>query len=119
MWSKEVSWDWIHDICKAYPKLPVVIEQSDEETYRNLRYLYPLIDAFENLYLQIHNSHLYLQIDEVVERFGAERLLFSTYYPVDDPHVSLMIVTHGDFSQRQKEMIAHENLERLLDGVVK
>ena len=119
VWSKEISWDRVQSICKKYPTLPVVIEQSDEETYRNLRYLYPLMDSCENLYVQIHNSHLYLQVDEVVDRFGAERLLFSTYYPVDDPHVALMIVTHGEFSQGQKEMIAHGNLERLLNGVVK
>jgi predicted TIM-barrel fold metal-dependent hydrolase len=58
-----------------------------------------------------------LQIDDIVKRFGAKRLIFSTYYPVDDSQTSLMLITHGSFSMKDKEMIAHGNLENLIEGV--
>jgi hypothetical protein len=31
----------------------------------------------------------------------------------------MMLVTHGAFSYGKKRMIAHENMERLLQGVLK
>jgi len=34
------------------------------------------------------------------------------------PHASLILITDGEFSQREKEKIAHENLEKLIKGVV-
>jgi hypothetical protein len=117
IWSREITWDLLYKICKKYSKLPVIVEQCEEETYRNLRYLYPLLEKCQNLWMEVHNSHLYLQVDDIVKRFGAERLIFSTYYPVDDPQTSLMLITHGDFSPVEKELIAHGNLEKLMDGV--
>jgi predicted TIM-barrel fold metal-dependent hydrolase len=119
IWSREISWPALHRMCRKYPRLPVVAEQCDEETYRNLRYLYPLLEECGNLSLEVHNSHLYLQTDDIVKRFGAERLVFSTYYPVDDPHCAMMLITHGAFSSEEKEKVAHGNLESLLNGVVR
>jgi uncharacterized protein len=119
VWSREIGWPALHSVCRKYPRLPVVVEQCDEETYRNLRYLYPLLEECGNLYLEVHNSHLYLQTDDIVKRFGAGRLIFSTHYPVDDPHSALMLITHGAFSIEEKEKVAHGNLESLLDGVIK
>ena len=119
IWSREISWPVLHRMCKKYPRLPVVVEQCDEETYRNLRYLYPLLEECGNLYLEVHNSHLYLQVDDIVKRFGAGRFVFSTYYPVDDPHCALMLITHGAFSFEEKEKVAYGNLEYLLNGVVR
>lgn len=118
IWSKETEWNSLYKICKNYPHQPVIIEQAEEESFWNGRFLFPLLEKCENLFLEVDNCVLYLEIDEVVKRFGAERLIFGTYLPVDDPNASLMLVTDGDFSQREKEKIAHENLERLIEGVV-
>ena len=117
--SREISWSDLYSILTKYPALPVIVEQGDAETYRDLRYLYPLMEKCENLYLEVHNSHLYLQIDDIVGRFGAQRLVFSTYYPVDDSQTSTMLITHGRFDIKDKEMIAHGNLESLIEGVKK
>jgi len=118
IWSRETEWDNLYKICKNYPRLPVILEQPDEETALNGRFLFPLLEKCKNLFLEVHNCILYLEIDEVVKRFGAERLIFGTYLPVDDPNASLMLVTDGDFSQIEKEKIAHKNLEKLIKGVL-
>jgi hypothetical protein len=115
--SREITWSDLYGILTRYPALPIIVEQGDAETYRDLRYLYPLMEKCENLYLEVHNSHLYLQVDDIVRRFGAKRLIFSTYYPVDDSQTSMMLITHGSFDMKDKEMIAHGNLENLIAGV--
>ncbi len=118
IWSKETEWNTLYRICKNYPRLPIILEQSNEEAYWNGRFLFPLLDKCKNLFLEVHNCILYLGLDEVVKRFGVQRLVFGTYLPVDDPNASLMLITEGDFSQDEKEKIAHENLEKLIEGVL-
>lgn len=118
IWKKETDWNTLYKLCKTHPKLPVVLEQCDLEAFFNGRYIYPLFEKCDNFFLEVHKSHLYLEIDDIVQRFGAERLLFSSFLPVDDPYAFLMLITEGDFSQREKELIAHGNLEKLLKGVV-
>lgn len=117
IWGRETDWNTLYAICKRYPHLPVVLEQTDEEAYWNGRYLFPTLEKCENLFLEVDNCVLYLEIDESVKRFGAERLIFGTYLPADDPNASLMLVTEGDFSQKEKEQIAHKNLEKLIEAV--
>lgn len=118
IWRREIEWNTLYNICKSHPHLPVILEQCDEEAFWNARFRYPLLEKCENLFLEVHNGILYLEIDDLVKRFGAERLIFGTYLPVDDPNASLMLITEGEFSEREKEKIAHENLEQLIEGVI-
>jgi len=118
IWGREIEWNTLYSICKRYPRLPIVLEQTDEEAYWNGRYLFPILEKCENLFLEVANCVLYLEIDEIVKRFGAERLIFGSYLPVDDPNASLMLITEGDFSSEEKEQIAHKNLEKLIEGVI-
>jgi len=117
--GREIDWDMLYKICKRYPRLPIILEQPDEEAYWNGRILFSLLEKCENLFLEIHNSILYLEVDDLVKRFGADRLIFGSYLPVDDPNSSLMLITDGDFSEEDKEKIAHRNLENLLREVVR
>ncbi len=118
IWSKEIGWNSLYKLCRRYPSLPVILEQPEEESFWNGRLFFSLLETCKNLFLEIHNVILYLGIDEIAQRFGAERLIFGSYLPVDDPNASLMMVTDGDFSHREKEKIAHENMETLIGGVL-
>jgi len=118
IWGREIDWDTLYKICRGYSRLPIVLEQPDEEAYWNGRILFSLLEQCENLFLEIHNCLIYLGVDELVKRFGADRLIFGSYLPVDDPNSSLMLITEGDFSEEDKEKIAHKNLESLLKGVI-
>jgi len=118
IWGREIEWDILYRICKRYPSLPLILEQPEEEAYWNGRFRYPLLEKCENFFLEVHNSILYLEVDEVVKRFGAQRLIFGSYMPIDDPNSSLMLITEGDFSGEDKKRIAHENLEKLIQKVI-
>jgi hypothetical protein len=117
LWRRECGWDALREVCAAHPGLPVILEQCGEEAYWNLRCLIPLMESCPNLHLETDKAHLYLGLDELVRRFGSGRFIYGSYYPVDDPYASLMLVTGGDFSREDKERIAGGNLERLLEGV--
>ena len=118
LWHRETDWHTIHRICSDYTGIPVILEQCDDETFWEGRQIFPLMEACGNLHISVHNCVLYKELDELITRFGEDRVIFGTYYPVDDPHASLMLVTEGDFSSKVKEKIAHGNLENLLNRVV-
>jgi predicted TIM-barrel fold metal-dependent hydrolase len=117
IWPRETDWDTLHETASRHPRLPVVLEQCEEEAYWNLRFLVPLLERCENVRVETGKAHLYLGVDEIVKRFGASRVIYGSNLPVDDPFASLMLVTDGDFSDGDKEKIARGNLETLIQGV--
>jgi uncharacterized protein len=119
IWSREISWDSMYTLAQDHPKLPIILEFCDTEVYWNTRFIFSLLESCRNIFIESHKTHLYREIDEIVERFGAQRVVFSTYIPIDDPNSSLMLVTNGYFTRKEKEMIAHGNLEKLIADVIR
>jgi hypothetical protein len=117
IWPRETNWESLYGVASRYPRLPLVLEQCEEEAYWNLRFVVPLLERCPNIYIETDKAHLYLGVDEIVRRFGSGRLIFGSHLPVDDPFASLMLVTDGDFPEDGKIEIAHANLDALLNGV--
>ncbi len=117
IWPRETDWDSLYGVASRHPRLPLVLEQCEEEAYWNLRFVVPLLARCPNVFVETDKAHLYLGVDEIVRRFGPGRLIFGSHLPVDDPFASLMLVTDGDFPEEGKGGIAHANLEALLNGV--
>ncbi len=115
------DWDWhmLYALSHDHPDLPVVLEQSDMEAFFNLGYLMPFMEQCPNVYLETNRAHEYLALDTLVRRFGGGRFVYGSCVPLDDPFAQLAMITMGDFSQANKERIAHGNLERLFAGVRK
>jgi hypothetical protein len=116
-WHTEISWSEVHDLCAAYPELPVIIEGAPQKIMYHSRQYYPLLEKFSNLYLEMHNLIAYLSIDEMVARFGAHPFLFGSNLPMWDPNVTMMSITHARISQLDKEQMAYSNLRNLINGV--
>jgi hypothetical protein len=113
---EEINWETVHNICERYPNLPLVLTNVG---YRIDRYLYPLFERFKNLYVEISGYCCAGGIEETVRRFGAERLLFGTRLPFFTPAASVSMVLYSKISDSEKQLIAGENLRRLLEEVRK
>jgi hypothetical protein len=114
--SDEINWESVHNICERYPNLPLVLTNVG---YRIDRYLYPLFERFKNLYVEISGYCAAGGIEEAVRRFGAERFLFGTRLPFFTPAVAVSMVLYSKISDSEKQLIAGENLRRLLEQVRK
>jgi len=106
---RDIAW-----LCRTFPDLSVVLTQVG---YRALRVLLPLMEACPNLFLDLSYFATHLGVEEIVARFGAERLLFGTGQPLTDPGGALFRLYYAEITSSQREMIAHQNLERLLTRV--
>lgn len=109
----EVTWSEVAALLGDYKKLPLILTGV---TYRLDRYLYPLWDQYQNLYVEISGYQGYQAIEAVVRRFGPERLLFGTNMPVFSPGGAIAAVTYADISDEAKSLIAGGNLRRLLEA---
>ncbi|MEA4889616.1 MAG: amidohydrolase family protein [Clostridiaceae bacterium] len=98
----------------AHPNLPIVLTQVN---YRIDRDLYPLMDRYEHFYLETSGYKVFEGISRLCRRFGAHRLLFGTGMPQTSGAAAVGLLRYADISDAEKQMIAADNLIRLLGGV--
>lgn len=116
LWG-DVTWDDIYKFMSDYPEATVVIK--DLYDWDQDRYYYPLLTAFKNLYMETNKMHLVADgIKDAVKKFGSERFVFGTAYPRCYIYAAKMDLLHADISQKDKENIAYNNLERLLNNAI-
>jgi predicted TIM-barrel fold metal-dependent hydrolase len=100
----------LREVLDRHPSLPVV-------TAARLRGLYPLLEAFENLYVSMEWDPHPEFVEDVCRRFGGGRLLFATPYSENARGISgmpMLTITHADVSEEDKRRVAGGNLGALL-----
>ena len=105
----------IADLAGRHPRLPIVLFQVG---YRWQRTLVPLMKAFGNVFLAIGSPYsVHRGVESMVEKVGAERLLFGTGFPYSDMMPSITMLTYAHISGTDKQLIGSGNLERLVGGI--
>ncbi len=117
IWQTEIDWDDIDAVCTAYPELILIIEGNPQKILYHNRRFYPLLEKHKNLMLELHNIIGYLAVEDIVSRFGPEKLIFGSFLPFWDPNVAIMAVTHARIVDDHKKIIAHGNLKKLIENV--
>lgn len=110
----QLSWDEIYELCSRYPNLNIILTDLN---YRQDRNLYVYLDKFEHLYIETIGYKVHQGIEEICRRFGARRLIFGSGMPVYSGGAAVCMINYARISDKEKNMIAYENLEGLLGGV--
>lgn len=106
-----LSWETLADLLSQHPRLPIVLTNV---SYRIDRYLYPLWERQDNLFVELSGYQGQRALEAVCERFGSERLLFGTHLPEFDAGPTIAHVAYADIAEPARLAIAGGNLERLL-----
>jgi predicted TIM-barrel fold metal-dependent hydrolase len=117
LWHSETTWDHTHSLCLAYPELPVIVEGAGRKILYDNRMFYQLLADCPNFCLELHNLTNCFGIEDIVARFGAERLVFGSFAPYREPAAAIMAVTHARISDEHKRLIAGGNLRALIEAV--
>jgi hypothetical protein len=115
VWHVETTWDDLAAVCERYPRLNVIVEGPNRKLIYHNRIYYGLLERFANFHLAIDNLVNYLGVDDIVRRFGSQRLIFGSYLPHQDPNAAMGMVIEGDMTPSDRENIAFRNLERLAE----
>jgi hypothetical protein len=110
----EPPWDDIFSVCAHHRSLPLIVIDVQG---RNNRTLYPLLERFDNLYLQTAGFNVHNGLEDVTARFGAHRLLFGSGFPLLSLGGAKLQLERARLGAQDKAAIGAGNLRRLLDGV--
>lgn len=111
-----VTWEDVHSMLADHPEMPVVAANC---TYRNDRYIYPLMEKHKNFYVELSRFMGAGTVEDVVRKFGSKNLLFGTNMPQYTGTAVIPLITYGEFDHAAKQNIACDNLTRILDEVWK
>lgn len=117
VWHTETTWDDVAAVCRDHPRLNVIVEGPNRKLFYHNRIYYGQLERYANFHLEIHNLVNYLGVDDIVRRFGSQRLIFGTFFPQQDPNVAMGLVVGGEMSQVDRENIAFRNIERLTEAI--
>lgn len=113
-WNDPYDWSSIQQICDQYKDLPIVLVRHG---MRSPRSLFPLMRMFDNLFIETSYFQSNRGLKEVSKIFGSNRLIFGTGMPVYDPNLPIAGILFSGLSEREKTMVAGENLRSLLAKV--
>lgn len=109
------DWKLITDILTDFPCLTVIA--LEHGCWGDDRFFRPLIEAFQNLYLDVSRYELDGGIEEFCRCYGPERLVFGTALPANAAGGPLFRLMHARIDAGAKEQIAAGNLKALLGRV--
>jgi predicted TIM-barrel fold metal-dependent hydrolase len=99
------------DTLRQYPDLPVVLAGTH---YIDTLLARKMMAALPNLYLDLSRFESLGAIPDFVAAFGAERLLYGSWYPRYEIGPMLYALHHYGFDQHTLQAICAGNLESLL-----
>ncbi|MFH0795601.1 MAG: hypothetical protein V2A65_00910 [Candidatus Omnitrophota bacterium] len=117
LWHTQTEWNEVDRLCETYPHIPIIIEGVARKLFYDTRIFYPLLAKHRNLFLESHSLTNYLGLDDIVKKFGAGKVIFGTFIPENDPEAALMPIVYGNFTLKEKQMIASGNLLSLIENI--
>jgi hypothetical protein len=117
IWHTELDWPALWALARAFPALPIVVETQTQKILYHTRALFALLRECSNVSVELSNFAGQGFIEHAVAHFGAERLIFGSFLPVNDPLVPMGLLLDAAISAEEKALIAGGNLRRMADQV--
>lgn len=96
------------DMAAKYPKVKFVIIRYGINGGRNIM---PLLGKCQNVYFTVEKMLDHMQIEEIYERVGCDKLLFGSEFPELPPAGTLGLVSYANIPAAEKEKIFYQNWE--------
>lgn len=109
----QATWETLANLLNRHRRLPIILTNV---SYRVDRYLYPLWEHHDNLFVELSGYQGQSAIEAVCTRFGAQRLLFGTNVPEFEAGPTIAHLTYAEIPKPAKSAIAGGNLVELLAG---
>lgn len=107
----EPPWTELHEAASRHPDLNVILIGIQG---RNNRTLFPLLEQHPRIHLETLGYNVHRGIENIVRTFGADRLVLGSGYPSRSLGAARLHVDRADLSTHDRQLIAGDNLRRLL-----
>ena len=109
-WGFSPSYEDIYELSQTYPKVDFIIISPGMLTQRKQ---FTIMHKTNNIYFDCSPLG-YKNVEYICKLFSAEKLLFSSGFPFLEPGAYMSYILYADISEKEKQMIAYDNLQRLL-----
>lgn len=106
----EIDFPALSSILKSHPDLTVILSGL---SWSQERMLYPLMDEFSNLCVDLSALQSNRIIEMLYERYGAERIIFGSGMPMKSLGAARGLIDYGEIPLEAKIKIAGGNLSDL------
>jgi hypothetical protein len=117
IWHTEIDLRSLHALALRFPGLPIVLETQTQKILYHARTLFSLMRECPNVHIETSNFVGADYLEYSVSEFGARRLLYGSFLPVNDPFVGIGMILDADIPEKDKSLIAGGNLRRMIKEV--
>ncbi len=117
LWHVEIDWDPLQALAAAFPALTIVVDTQWQKILYHNRDLFSLLEARDNVLVESSNLIGQDFVTYLVKHWGAERLLFGSFLPMNDPWASIGMILDADITPEEKAISAGGALRKLIDEV--
>jgi len=110
LYGTDEDYPKIRSVLQAFPELNVLIVDG---RWDSLRHLFPMLDKFPNMHVDICCDQANDIADIMVKNFGANRIVYSSGYPRRVMSGLKTLIEYSALSEADKDLIAHGNACRL------
>lgn len=118
IWHTELDWGNLRLLAQDFPELNIIVESQTQKILYHTRPLFALMKERSNIMLEISNFAGPGFIEFAVKEFGAERLIYGSFLPMNDPFVPVGMILDAEISDSEKALIAGGNLRKLTGTVL-
>ncbi len=111
--KRGVAWRDLYALLAEFPDLVCVI--CDHGCWGEDRLFRPLLERYPNVYVDTAQYLLDGGIEALVADYGPQRVLFGSGFPESYFGGMMMALKHAQISAEAKALIAHGNLERIIE----
>ena len=109
-WDHAPTWRDIRDIALAFPRLPVVVLYTGMLQGRSL---FPILAGCPNVVADL-TCFSFRYIEEVRARFGPDRLVMASHFPLEEPGGYAAWIQYAGLSETDRNKVAGDTMRRLL-----
>lgn len=102
--------DNLMEILMRYENLKVVLYNI---TWAYSKQIFSYMEQNENLHVTFPSFQKTNIIEILCQKFGAERLLYSSNYPYTSPGAMKTMIEYANITEEEKNMISYKNAEKL------
>ena len=111
--SRELSLQDYQTLAKFAKQFPTIRFVIGQKVWCNLDSILNLMNRCSNVYMDTSWMHVQRTVNLIIDRFGADRLLFATGHKTQYG-AAIAALNHAEIPAEIKEQIAHKNAENLL-----
>lgn len=110
------QWDLLYSFMKDFPKNRIILSESYGK-WGDDRLVRPLLENYPEFYFGMSGYWVPEGIRDLAERYGTNRILFSSGYPQYAQGSSMLQLKHSGLDAESIAAIAGKNLERMISEV--